>query len=157
MKTEFAVEYGELQSVLTNTPWVTVAPVQRTRKGKVVFTKTIDQIKTNAAIDTGFSTLGWQHHPAIVTKATSHLVADFKKNSVQVEVQFGNTARWYTDVFKFLLSYAADDIEVGVLVVPMQVAAARIDENVVYYERILRELPHAKMAITIPVLVIGVM
>ena len=65
-------------------------------------------------------------------------------------------ARWYTDVFKFLLSYAANDIEVGVLVVPMQATANQIDENVVYFERIVRELPHAKMAVTIPVWVIRV-
>jgi len=71
-------------------------------------------------------------------------------------VQFGNAARWYADVFKFLLSYAADDIEVGVLVVPMQRTAKRIDENIISYERVLRELPHAKMAVTLPVLVIGV-
>ena len=64
-------------------------------------------------------------------------------------------ARWYTDVFKFLLSYAADDIEVGVLMVPMLDIAKKIDENVVNYERVTRELPHAKMAITIPVWVIG--
>ena len=65
-------------------------------------------------------------------------------------------ARWYTGVFKFLLSYSADDIEVGVLVVPMQAAASKIDENAAYYERVVRELPHAKMGITIPILVIGV-
>ena len=65
-------------------------------------------------------------------------------------------ARWYTDVFKFLLSYSADDIEVGILVVPMQETAKKIDENVAYYERVVRELPHAKMGITIPILVIGV-
>jgi hypothetical protein len=90
-----------------------------------------------------------------VSTAESKLAADYKKGSVQVEVQFGNMARWYTDVFKFLLSYAADDIEVGVLIVPMQERASQIDENVVYFERIVRELPHAKMAVTIPVWVIG--
>jgi len=65
-------------------------------------------------------------------------------------------ARWYTDVFKFLLSYAADDIEVGVLVAAMHDTANKIDENVVYYERVIRELPHAKMGITIPIWVLGV-
>ena len=65
-------------------------------------------------------------------------------------------ARWYTDVFKFLLSYSADDIEVGVLVVPMQATANKIDENIAYYERVIRELPHAKMGITIPIWVVGV-
>ncbi len=49
----------------------------------------------------------------------------------------------------------ADDIEVGVLAVPVQATAAKIDENVVYYERVMRELPHAKMGITIPIWVLG--
>ena len=65
-------------------------------------------------------------------------------------------ARWYTDVFKFLLSYSANDIEVGVLIVPMQDTAKRIDENIVYCERVMRELPHAKMGITLPIWIIGV-
>lgn len=84
------------------------------------------------------------------------MAADAKKGKIQIEIQFGNMARWYTDVFKFLLSYSADDIEVGILVVPMQKTADKIDENVAYYERVIRELPHAKMGITIPILGIGV-
>lgn len=65
-------------------------------------------------------------------------------------------ARWYTDIFKFLLSYSADDIEIGVLIVPVLDTAKRIDENVVNFERIIRELPHAKMGITLPIWIIGV-
>ncbi len=38
----------------------------------------------------------------------------------------------------------------------MQSMAKSIDENVAYYERVVRELPHAKMGITIPILIIGV-
>jgi hypothetical protein len=42
-----------------------------------------------------------------------------------------------------------------VLVVPMQDVAKQIDENVAYYERVTRELPHAKMGITLPIWVLG--
>ena len=38
----------------------------------------------------------------------------------------------------------------------MQATAKKIDENVAYYERVVRELPHAKMGITIPILVAGI-
>ncbi len=65
-------------------------------------------------------------------------------------------ARWYTDVFKFQLSYALDTIDVAVLVVPMQEFSNLIDENVAYFERVVRELPWAKMSLTLPILVIGV-
>jgi hypothetical protein len=153
----FPVHCAEIKEVLLKTPWVPLdQPVVRRRKGKVVATKSIDQTATNKALDKAFVSHGWAVHPRIVSEADSKLVADYKKGAVQVEVQFGNMARWYTDVFKFLLSYAANDIEVGVLIVAMQKTANKIDENVVYFERVIRELPHAKMAVTIPVWVIGV-
>ena len=117
---------------------------------------TIDQIATNKELEKAFQKKGWIIRPKIISESESKLEADFKKGKIQVEVQFGNIARWYTDVFKFLLSYAADDIEVGVLVVPMHDTANKIDENVVYFERVIRELPHAKMGITIPIWVLGV-
>jgi hypothetical protein len=73
-----------------------------------------------------------------------------------VEAQFGNMARWYTDVFKFQVSYSLGLIDVGILVVPMQQFANTIDENVAHFERVIRELPYAKMSITLPILVLGV-
>ena len=36
------------------------------------------------------------------------------------------------------------------------IEAKKIDEPVAYFERVVRALPHAKMGITIPILVIGV-
>jgi Restriction endonuclease BglII len=65
-------------------------------------------------------------------------------------------SRWTYDVFKFQVSYSLDLIDVGVLVVPMQEFASTIDENVAYYERVMRELPYAKMSITLPIWVIGI-
>ena len=117
---------------------------------------TTDQVATNRELEIVFQQRGWISKPKIISGSQSKLEADFKKGKIQVEVQFGNMARWYTDVFKFLLSYAADDIEIGFLVVAMHDTANKIDENVVYYERVIRELPHAKMGITLPIWVLGV-
>ena len=153
----FDSERQEIVDAIHSVDWVPKSrPVTRTRNGRVVANLTLDQRATNFAFDTQFETRGWTKHPLIVSNAPSQLAADFKKGPVQVEVQFGNMARWYTDGFKFLLSYAADDIDVGVLIVPVLQVARRIDENVANYERVVRELPHAKMAVTIPVWVIGV-
>ena len=55
------------------------------------------------------------------------------------------------DVFKFQVSYSQGLIDVGVLVAPVQSFAKTIDENVVYFERVARELPYAKMSITLPI------
>jgi len=153
----FATEKDEILEVLQSTPFINRADTKvRKREGRVVARLTIDQIATNKQLETAFQEKGWMIKPKIISESESRLEADFKKEKVQVEVQFGNMARWYTDVFKFLLSYAADDIEVGVLVVPVHDTANKIDENVVYFERVIRELPHAKMGITIPIWVLGV-
>lgn len=153
----FATEKDEILEVLQSTPFINRADTKvRKREGRVVARLTIDQIATNKELEKAFQKKGWIIKPKIISESESKLEADFKKGKIQVEVQFGNMARWYTDVFKFLLSYAADDIEVGVLVVPVHDTANKIDENVVYFERVIRELPHAKMGITIPIWVLGV-
>jgi hypothetical protein len=100
--------------------------------------------------------LGWEVHPRITNDNSTKIEADFKKDRIQIEIQFGNMARWYTDVFKFQVSYSLDLIDVGVLICPMQEFADTIDENVVYFERINRELGYAKMSITLPILVLGI-
>jgi hypothetical protein len=155
LTTEYRGEQKEIIQVLSSISWVPMELKERKRNGRVVARLDINQNGTNALIEEAFVKLGWERHPRIVSAAESDLAADFKKDVIQVEVQFGNMARWYTDIFKFLLSYAANDIEVGVLAVPVLSTARRIDENVVNFERVQRELPHAKMAVTIPVWVLG--
>jgi hypothetical protein len=117
---------------------------------------TTDQKALNTLLDGEFRAHGWQCPPAVTGDEVAGIKADYKKDRVQVEVQFSNMARWYTDVFKFQVSYSLDLIDVAVLVVPMQDFASTIDENVAYYERVMRELPYAKMSITLPIWVVGV-
>lgn len=103
---------------------------------------------------------GWDHHPLATSIPDSGLAADFRKAfpkiRVQAEVQFGNMSRWYSDVFKFQTAYSQEMIDVGLCIVPMASLARRIDSNVVSFERVLRELPSAKMSLTLPILVVGV-
>lgn len=154
---EYAGELSDVEVILRDAEFVKQDKViSRSRGGRVVATKSLSAPKTNELIYQALKKNGWSVTPKIISKSTSQLAADAKKGKIQLEVQFGNMARWYTDVFKFLLSYSADDIEVGILVVPMQETAKKIDENVAYFERVVRELPHAKMGITIPILAIGV-
>jgi hypothetical protein len=121
----------------------------------------VDQKALNAHLDGEFKKLGWELQPSIVSRdrtggPETGLKGDYKKGRLQVEVQFGNMARWYTDVFKFQLSYSLDEIDVAILVVPTQAFANLIDENVAYFERVSRELPWAKMSLTLPIWVVGV-
>lgn len=103
--------------------------------------------------------LGWQHHPLATKIEESGLRADFRKEfsglSVQVEVQFGNMARWYSDIFKFQTAYSQGLIQGAISIVPMGSLASRIDSNVTNFERALRELPSADLSITLPILLVG--
>jgi hypothetical protein len=120
----------------------------------------VDQKSLNLNLDEQFRLRNWQLQPAIVPKDKSGpvtgLKGDYRKGALQVEAQFGNMARWYTDVFKFQLSYSLGEIDVAVLIVPVQAFASMIDENVANFERVARELPWAKMSLTLPIWVIGI-
>jgi len=131
--------------------------VTKTRaRGNQGWTFTTDQKEMNNLLNELFKTRGWDCQPLVTDDGVTHIKADYKKDRVQVEVQFGNMARWYTDVFKFQVSYSLGLIDVGVLVVPTQAFSRTIDENVAYYERVIRELPYAKMSITLPIWVVGI-
>lgn len=107
---------------------------------------------------------GWDYHPLATGIVNSNLRADFRKRfgippneiTIQAEVQFGNMARWYSDIFKFQAAYSQKLIQMGLCIVPVSSLATRIDQNVVNFERVVRELPTAELSITLPILVIGV-
>jgi hypothetical protein len=114
----------------------------------------------NTYLDRKFAVeFAWEYHPSAVADESSGLKADFQKDLggliVQTEVQFGNIARWYSDIFKFQAAYSQNIINVGLSVVACQSLANRMDQNLAYFERILRELPYAQLSITLPILVIG--
>jgi len=126
LEKEYKQGLNEICDVIRAVTWQSKTQSKtRSREGKVVAHLSIDQVRTNELFDHEFKQRGWTVRPRIVSHAESRLVADFKKGVIQVEVQFGNMARWYSDVFKFLLSYAANDIEVGVLIVPLSGAVRR--------------------------------
>ena len=98
----------------------------------------------------------WEPHPFIGDPEVTKLQADFKKRRVQVEVQFGNIARAIYDIFKMQASYGLDMIDIGVLILPMQDFSETMGDNIAYFQRVARELPLAKMSITLPIWVIGI-
>lgn len=113
----------------------------------------VDQDAMNTHLDKVFKDKGWTYHPPVVEG--TKLAADYSKSDVQVEVQFGNMARWTYDIFKFQIAYSKGNIRLGILVVPVRWFARTIGDNIAYFERIQRELPHAELSITLPILVVG--
>lgn len=106
----------------------------------------------------------WEFHPLATRIPDSKLTADFRKKFVgpsdeelviQVEVQFGNMGKWYSDIFKFQSAYSDKYAHVGLSIVPMHEMAKLIDSNVAYFERARRELPSAELSITLPILLLG--
>ena len=92
----------------------------------------------------------WEIDPFVADPSVTGLRADYKRKRVQVEVQFSNVARAIYDVFKMQVSYSQGLIDVGVLIVPRQSFAETIGQNIASFERLARELPYAKMSITLP-------
>jgi hypothetical protein len=153
---KFAESKNQIFQVIESIEVPKLIPPKTRNRGKKTWIFSTDQKKLNTLFEEAFEPLGWEVHPRITNDNSTKIEADFKKDRIQIEIQFGNMARWYTDVFKFQVSYSLDLIDVGVLICPMQEFADTIDENVVYFERINRELGYAKMSITLPILVLGI-
>ncbi len=157
---EFKEKHFEIFDIVKRCPVIKLEkPKIRNRKtktGTITKTFTTDQNAINEYFENEFNARNWEIHPRITHDDKTKLEGDFKKERVQVEAQFGNMARWYTDIFKMQVSYAQDLIDIGVLIVPMQNFADTIDENIAYFERVERELPYAKLSIAIRILVIGI-
>ncbi len=155
----FGNAWGDIAKVLEDAP-VFVYPA-KSKKNKIL--DVVQQLMNTyfdrkLAIDSG-----WQYHPLATDIKESGLKADFRKTfwsrdsiTVQAEIQFGNMARWYSDIFKFQAGYSSNLIQLGLSILPTQVLAKRIDSNVVNFERAVRELPSAILSITLPILLIGV-
>lgn len=68
-------------------------PKLRTRGGKTM-TFTTAQKDLNVLLNDEFKKKGWDCQPYVTEDKVTGIKADYKKAGVQVEVQFGNMARW---------------------------------------------------------------
>lgn len=74
------------------------------------------QMHYNEEMRRRFLKRGWNCNEIVVPGLP--LRADFKKDDVQVEVEFGNARSYYQDYLKFLLPFTRGMIRLGVLLVP---------------------------------------
>lgn len=121
----------------------------------------IDQDALNKRLHMGFERFGWEPQPLVLGRTLgreleSFLKGDFKKRDVFVEVEFGNTASLFRDLFKFQLVGQSKRGEVAVAVLPTSTAARLMDSNVATFERLESLMPFLDLVVGIPVLAIGV-
>jgi hypothetical protein len=104
----------------------------------------------------------WDWHPLIIeadphdSDHKSQLRSDFRKDRIEVEVQFGNVARYAYDVYKMAISMALGQADVGIQVVCSKRFAAITGGNIAYYERAVRELERSRLTLIVPLVVIGI-
>ncbi len=104
----------------------------------------------------------WDWHPLIIdadpddAANKSQLRSDFRKDRIEVEVQFGNVARYAYDVYKMAISMAMGQADVGIQVVCTKKFAAITGGNIAYYERAVRELERSRLTLIVPLVVIGI-
>ena len=104
----------------------------------------------------------WDWHPLIIEadpedkERRSQLRSDFRKSRIEVEVQFGNVARYAYDVYKMAISLALDRADVGLMVVCTKRFANITGGNIAYYERAVRELERSRLTLIVPLVVIGI-
>lgn len=98
----------------------------------------------------------WEWHPLTNgADSDSGLRSDFRKARIEVEVQFGNIARYAYDLIKMAIAHARDHADVGVLVMPTYRFTTRIGVNLAHIERAIRELKLMRGTLDVPVVVVG--
>lgn len=155
---KFVDAYTEFREVLKGLPPYRAGAAKKTSAAHVVAPKRMNQwLDDQLCIKRD-----WDWHPLIIeadpqdkTKK-SQVRSDFRKSRIEVEVQFGNVARYAYDVFKMAISLAQNHADVGVLVVCTKKFAGITGGNIAYFERVKRELQRSRLTLIVPLVVLGI-
>ncbi len=126
------------------------------------------QMFYNQEIEKTFSKLGWQKEGKVIPELD--LKYDFRKNGIQVEVEFGNARSYYQDYIKFMLSYLTKQIQLGMLITPTIGFANLLCEigkqkalqrgrktysGMMHFEKAYKEFTYLKSIFNMPIVIIG--
>lgn len=120
----------------------------------------VDQSVMNQRIDESLVALGWTRQPWILVDhdgqpIDTHLRGDFEKDGVFVEVEFGNVASLYRDLFKFHIAGTTGAAEVGIIVVATAQLASFFDQGQATWESATGLLPYMRVGLQLPTAIIG--
>lgn len=118
-----------------------------------------DLPKLNKDLDEALRARGWDHQPyasdEIFAITNDRSKGDFVKNEVFVEVEFGNTASLFRDLFKFQLASREHKGKAAVLVVPYRGLSRFHDSGVTNFEKVERILEYMSLTIQMPTWIVG--
>lgn len=94
----------------------------------------VSQTLLNSMLDYKLEEMGWEVQPRIDAerKTQSNMKGDFSKTTrdglrIYVEVEFGNVASMFRDLYKFNLAYSLNSYDCGIFVLPGKKLSKRID------------------------------
>ncbi len=140
-------------AVISSVPWQASRVEATSKNGGTVYW----QNAYNRLIEIAFEERGWETQPEI--SSSPYHKADFAKNRVYVEVQFGNSATVYRDFYKFHIGSDRGVLTLGVLILPTdqyKFFPQRNPEsirNMATYEYALEHL--SARSIPVPILLVG--
>lgn len=98
--------------------------------------------------------LGWSDKVKI--DKSVNITITSMKNNTGLCFQTGNVGRFYSDILKLEALFQKDKAESAIYIVPTKKSSAMIGSNVVYFERVKKELKLFKHIITIPIALMGI-
>jgi len=154
---------------------------QNTLKGDVTFGE-VEKIIEGIGFKVGESQAFYNHeivkafsqndwHREIKAIPELELKCDYRKNSIQVEVEFGIARAYYQDYIKFMLSYFSKQIHMGVLVTPTLGFANVLCEigkqkalqrgrktysGMMHFEKAFKEFQYLQPIFDIPIVILGI-
>ena len=123
----------------------------------------------NREIEKAFSEHEWQREVKVIPELD--LKCDYRKKTVQVEVEFGNARAYYQDYIKFMLSYFSKQIHLGILITPTLGFANVLCEigkqkalqrgrktysGMIHFEKAFKEFHYLKSIFDIPIVILGI-
>jgi len=123
----------------------------------------------NREIERAFSALNWQKEGKVISELD--LKYDYRKATVQVEVEFGNARSYYQDYIKFMLSYFSKQIHLGTLITPTIGFANILCEigkqkalqrgrktysGMMHFEKAFKEFQYLRPIFDMPIAILGI-
>lgn len=165
--------HGGAQNII---PYIPVFKEVAGVVNEVTFEVGKGQAYYNRELKESFINRGWSNEKRVIKEL--NLRYDYRKENVQVEVEFGNARTYYQDCLKFSIAFNAGLISLGALMAPTADFANILCEigkekawqrarrrgleraptysGMMTYEKAARELQYIKFMLNMPIVMIGI-